>query len=165
MDCPHCGYELPEDIAAGALRYFQDRAEARAKEQSRAEQEEATAKLKEFANVEPNTEVANGGYVYILINAAIPGLVKVGKTEREPEERAKELSCGTGIPTPYCVAYEEWFADCSAAEEFVHTLLTANGYRVADNREFFSAPVKVAIKAVIEAKAREDKSNTVPPRR
>jgi hypothetical protein len=89
----------------------------------------------------------------------MPGLVKIGKTEREPDERAKELSGVTGIPTPYSVAYDEWFADCSRAEEYIHTLLTANGYRVADNREFFSVPVKVAIKAVVEAKAREEKAS------
>jgi DNA-directed RNA polymerase subunit RPC12/RpoP len=156
--CPHCGYVIGEDIARGALKYFQERLAERQKEQAAQEEAAAVAKLREYADEQPDQGQANGGYVYILINSAMPGVVKVGKTEREPEDRAKELSGVTGIPTPYSVAYDEWFADCSRAEEYIHTLLTANGYRVADNREFFSVPVKVAIKAVVEAKAREEKA-------
>lgn len=93
------------------------------------------------------------GFLYVLINASMPGVVKVGKTERDPESRAKELSGVTGVPTPFVVVYQEFFDDCSAAEEFVHALLEEGGYRVATNREFFSAPPKVAIQAVVKAKA------------
>jgi T5orf172 domain-containing protein len=32
------------------------------------------------------------GFVYILINPALPGYLKIGKTTRTPEERAKD--CG-----------------------------------------------------------------------
>ena len=95
----------------------------------------------------------NAGFIYVLINASIPDMVKVGKTERDPESRAKELSGVTGVPTPFIVAYKEFFNDCSAAEEYVHVLLEAQGYRVAANREFFAAPIHVAIQAVIKAKA------------
>lgn len=95
----------------------------------------------------------NAGFLYVLINASMPGVVKVGKTERDPESRAKELSGVTGVPTPFVVVYQEYFDDCSAAEEFVHALLEEDGYRVATNREFFSAPPQVTIQAVIKAKA------------
>ena len=102
------------------------------------------------------------GFLYVLVNSAMPGLVKVGKTQRDPETRAQELSGVTGIPTPFVVAYHEWFSDCSAAEDFVHAYLEEMGYRLAENREFFSAPVKVAIEAIIQAKARLDKVNGQP---
>jgi hypothetical protein len=69
----------------------------------------------------------------------MPGLVKVGKTTRSPEERAKELSSATGLPTPFIVVYEQYFQDCDLAEAFVHTYLAESGHRVADNREFFNA--------------------------
>jgi len=39
----------------------------------------------------------NEGWIYILINPAFKkDLLKIGKTKRQPEERAKELST-TGI--------------------------------------------------------------------
>jgi hypothetical protein len=88
------------------------------------------------------------GFLYILANSAMPGLVKIGKTIRSPSERAAELSAATGLPTPFIVVYEQLFRDCSAAEAFVHTHLAAQGYRVADNREFFNAPVNDVVRAI-----------------
>lgn len=88
------------------------------------------------------------GYLYVLANSAMPGLVKVGKTTRSPSERAGELSGATGLPTPFIVVYEQLFEDCGSAESFVHAYLTQNGYRVSDNREFFSAPVNNVVRAI-----------------
>jgi len=92
------------------------------------------------------------GYVYILINPSMDNLVKIGKTNRDPELRAKELSSTTGVPTPFIVVYECYFEECSNAEKFVHTDLENKGYRVSLNREFFEIPVKDAIDSVIKAK-------------
>lgn len=92
------------------------------------------------------------GFVYILINPSMEGLVKVGKTTREPKERADELSKATGVPTPFIVAYELAVHDCTSAEAFVHTYLEAKGYRVSSNREFFDAPLNIAIDAILEYK-------------
>ena len=88
------------------------------------------------------------GYLYVLANSAMPNMIKVGKTTRSPEERAIELSKATGLPTPFIVVYEQLFADCSEAEFFVHAYLEVKGYRVADNREFFNAPVSMVVKAI-----------------
>ena len=88
------------------------------------------------------------GYLYVLANSSMPGFSKVGKTTRNPTERAVELSGVTGLPTPFIVVYEQLFQDCGAAESFVHTFLAQNGYRVSDNREFFNAPVNVIIRAI-----------------
>ncbi len=96
--------------------------------------------------------VPGGGLLYVLVNSAMPGLVKVGRTERDAEARARELSSSTGVPTPFLVAYEESFDDCSDAERQVHRLLESQGYRIADNREFFCVPVKAAIQAIMETK-------------
>lgn len=113
------------------------------------------------AAAEARGELPGSGFVYVLINAAMPGLVKVGKTEREPGARAQELSSETGIPTPFAVAYDEWFEDCAAAERHVHALLESSGRRVADNREFFCVSVKFAIDAIMKAKVEARKSK--PP--
>lgn len=52
------------------------------------------------------------GYVYILSNAAMPGLLKIGKTTRTPDERARELARGTGVPGPYTVEHSVEVPDC-----------------------------------------------------
>ncbi len=88
------------------------------------------------------------GFLYVLANSAMQGMVKVGKTTRSPSERAAELSTATGLPTPFIVVYEQLFEDCTEAEAFVHTLLARKGFRVADNREFFNAPVNEVVRAI-----------------
>lgn len=88
------------------------------------------------------------GFLYVLANSAMQGMVKVGKTTRSPAERAAELSAATGLPTPFIVVYEQLFEDCTEAETFVHTLLASKGFRVADNREFFSAPANDVVRAI-----------------
>ena len=87
-------------------------------------------------------------YVYILINSSLPGLLKIGKTSRTPEERAAELSQNTNMPTPFMVAYEEQIPDSTTAEKFIHEELKNQGYRINDSREFFSIPLKEAIQIV-----------------
>ena len=94
---------------------------------------------------------STAGYVYILINPSLNGVVKIGKTQNNPDERAKELSSATGVPTPFFVAYSSYFKDCSAVEIFVHTRLESN--RLAGNREFFRVSVQKAIEIVREAEA------------
>ena len=88
------------------------------------------------------------GYIYILLNAAMPGYLKIGKTERSPENRAKELSCVTGVPSPFVVAYEILVRDCHEVERVLHEKLAK--HRVSGQREFFSVPLKDAISLVSE---------------
>ncbi|BCT69489.1 GIY-YIG nuclease family protein [Nitrosospira sp. NRS527] len=99
------------------------------------------------------------GYLYVLANSAMPGLVKVGKTTRTPSERAAELSGVTGLPSPFIVVYEQLFQDCNAAESFVHTHLAQNGFRISDNREFFNAPVNDIVRAIALAPGPIDKAS------
>ncbi len=94
----------------------------------------------------------NSGHVYVLINPSLDGLLKIGKTTRAPIDRAKELSSSTGVPTPFVVAYDAYFPDCSKAEQYVHVKLESKGYRLSPNKEFFDAPLKDVIDAIIEAK-------------
>lgn len=91
------------------------------------------------------------GYVYAMINPSMEGLVKVGKTSKDSKGRVSELSGATGVPTPFLLAFDAYFEDCSRGEEYVHTLLESSNYRVSSNREFFKAPLDVVIKAILEA--------------
>jgi len=90
------------------------------------------------------------GYIYALINPSLHGLVKVGKTVKEPEVRAKEISSDTGVPTPFIVAFKVFVSDCDSAEIFLHSLLQVKGFRINQNREFFNAPLEEIISSMIE---------------
>lgn len=103
--------------------------------------------------------MADGGYIYILINPSMEGLIKVGKTTKDPKERASELSKATGVPTPFIVAYQACVNNCSKAEMFVHIYLENKGYRVTSNREFFNAPLTEAVDAIFLYKQGVDKEN------
>jgi TPR repeat protein len=75
------------------------------------------------------------GYVYLLTNPSMPGQVKVGATERHPEDRRSELSAATGVPTPFDLVHWRAFGDCYAAEQALHVQWATQ--RVAARREFF----------------------------
>lgn len=83
------------------------------------------------------------GYVYILINDAMPGLVKIGCTKRSPEERKRELSRWTGIPLDFSVAYEIFSSDMKMLEKTIHKKL--DSCRVNKNKEFFKCDIDFAI--------------------
>jgi hypothetical protein len=89
--------------------------------------------------------MANPGYVYILYNSAMPTLVKVGQTTRDPSQRAREIG-GTGVPGDFAVAYEERVPDCVEAERRVHRALAQHRYN--PKREFFKLSLKDAIETV-----------------
>jgi len=44
------------------------------------------------------------GFIYVLSNEAMPGIVKVGITEKLAEDRAKKLH-GTGVPLAFDVEF------------------------------------------------------------
>ena len=92
--------------------------------------------------------MAAAGSIYILINPSIQGMLKIGKTTKSAEVRARELSTHTGLPTAFLVAYEVYVCDCDRAERDVHDRLKV--FRVSDDREFFSAPLKRAIEVLEE---------------
>lgn len=92
--------------------------------------------------------MSNPGYIYALINPALEGLVKIGKTTTNPVSRANQLSSATGVPMQFMVAHSVLVSDCDLAEKYAHGLLEKKGFRVSSNREFFQAPLPVAIDAI-----------------
>jgi T5orf172 domain len=86
------------------------------------------------------------GYVYAFMNPAMPGLIKIGGTERLPEKRAAELS-GTGVPFRFVHLYPEPVSDWIAAEAAVHKALATA--RVSRDREFFRIEPRVAVQTLI----------------
>lgn len=87
------------------------------------------------------------GYVYVLLNPAFPNLLKIGKTERHPRDRAKELD-GTGSPYPFVVAFWRYVYDPDKVERELHLRFSEN--RTSQQREFFSTEVVDVIEAMLE---------------
>lgn len=92
------------------------------------------------------SEEDRAGYVYILVNSALTGLVKIGLTRGTAKRRASDLSSGTGIPTPFIVAYEQLVADCVEVERRLHEKFAP--FRENARREFFRITPREAIDAL-----------------
>ncbi|MDB4373059.1 GIY-YIG nuclease family protein [Mariniblastus sp.] len=86
------------------------------------------------------------GYVYILTNPSLPGMVKIGQSEKSPQTQAKELSQQSGVPTPFTVAFEINIGNCEMVEERIHKRLEHT--RVNNNQEFFSISVDAAAEVI-----------------
>ena len=83
----------------------------------------------------------NRGYVYILTNDHMPGLVKVGRTTANPKIRARQLS-STGVPGEFIVKESEFSKDCKKLESMLHNLFQPT--RVNSQREFFKFDADLA---------------------
>lgn len=74
------------------------------------------------------------GIVYVITNPEMPGLVKIGMTDRTIEQRLRDLD-STGVPVPFeCVAAWE-FENAIEAESVLHRAF--DDRRVRRSREFF----------------------------
>lgn len=88
------------------------------------------------------------GFVYILLNPAFPNTIKIGKTNRSSESRAKELSRATGVPSDFIVLFDVLVSDNTEVERLLHAKFS--DYRVQSRKEFFSIPPKLAIETLRE---------------
>jgi hypothetical protein len=89
------------------------------------------------------------GVIYIAHNPRDgKSLFKVGKTERPPEERMKELTSAPSTIGRYSAIAYFVVTDIDAAEFACHKRL--NRYRVQDNREFFDIPLERLLQIVEE---------------
>lgn len=102
------------------------------------------------------------GYVYVLSNPRMPGLVKVGCSTRSVDERVAELNSATGVPASFVV--EAYFASSSPEdhEAEVHRRL---GAQRVQGKEFFESDVAEAVRiieAVVQARPRYERQ-PLPP--
>ena len=85
------------------------------------------------------------GFVYILRNAAMPGLLKIGFSVKVPTERAAELFT-TGVPEPFQVVYYCLVENAGKLESQLHQSLSA--YRYRWDREFFQVNLEFAVQSI-----------------
>lgn len=93
------------------------------------------------------------GLIYVLVNPSLEGLIKVGYTTRTIEERVKELSSSTSIPTSFIPIYWKRVSDVKHLEKLIHAQLTSSGF--SHGKEYFKVAPPLAIDliiSIIEAK-------------
>lgn len=98
----------------------------------------------------------SNGYLYVLINESMKGLIKIGITSINPTERARSLSSNTAVPTPFKVAYEVFVENCEELERKIHIEL--EDFRVNQRREFFNYPLNKAIE-IVQSYSNKGKGN------
>lgn len=90
--------------------------------------------------------------VYILTNEAMPGYIKIGRTETEVAQRMSSLDT-TGVPLPFQCYFAARVEDYASVEKMLHVAF--GDFRVRNSREFFKMdPYKA--KVVLEHIAVED---------
>tara|TARA_R110000868_G_scaffold348072_1_gene609011 strand:- start:41 stop:586 length:546 start_codon:yes stop_codon:yes gene_type:complete len=102
----------------------------------------------EFMNDKGYIQMGDGpNTVYIMSNPSIPGLYKIGSTRGSIEDRRKQLSSASGVPTPFKI---EWILKMEGnelqLENEVHYLLEHK--RNTMNREFFEVSLQEAINTI-----------------
>ena len=92
------------------------------------------------------------GWVYVLTHPAWDriGMVKIGKTGRDPRRRAAEITSVSGLLAPCTIACCAPVSDMAAAEVAVHRMLS--GHRMRQRRELFRVDAATA-RQVVEAVA------------
>ena len=85
-------------------------------------------KLIEFRTDQGSTPFSDEGIVYILSNPAMPGLVKIGKTNNL-QNRLNSLF-STGVPIPFRCVYAKRVKNYSQVESKLH-----NGLRSSEKTQ------------------------------
>jgi hypothetical protein len=86
------------------------------------------------------------GWIYVISNEAMPGLLKIGFSTKDPQLRARELA-NTGSPHPYVVEYDALVNAPHATEQRIHKALA----HVREGKEWFRCAIPEAIAAARDA--------------
>ena len=103
--------------------------------------------------------------VYVLTNEYMPGLVKIGMTQRESvQTRIDELSRHSGVPVAFTCHYAAALPDGTTATEVEKILHQLFGeHRVNQRKEFFKLPAEKVVLALSLARATEINLALQPP--
>jgi hypothetical protein len=85
------------------------------------------------------------GYIYVLSNSAMSGLLKIGYTTKDVKERVQELSNATGVPEPFQIEY--YYLTCNVEEVENRTHKHFSSKRVK-GKEFFNIEAEEAVKFI-----------------
>ena len=97
------------------------------------------------------------GWVYIVTNKAIPGLVKVGYTTRSDLKLRLQEFNQAGLPYPYEEAYALWVEEPRLIEQRTHQALAAH----RENKEWFRCSVERAKETIKKIAGPESAKATI----
>ena len=83
------------------------------------------------------------GYVYVMSNPSMPGMVKIGMTKNDPRLRAKDLTTATGVPAAFKVDGYIKTDNYHQVERIAHDHF--HEFRINGAREFFAVKSEDAI--------------------
>lgn len=89
----------------------------------------------------------NVGHVYVMLNPAMPGIVKIGRTREQAKARARQLY-STGVPKEFVVLWQELVHDSDEVEKEIHARFKSS--RLNPRREFFKVEPQEAIRTLME---------------
>jgi len=98
------------------------------------------------------------GFIYIMSNPSHPGLLKIGQTGKDPEERRKELG-STGVVQDFVLEYRALSEDYESLEREIHRALA--NVRTNPKKEFFNISVPEAVNKIREISGNRIESDKV----
>lgn len=101
------------------------------------------------------------GFIYAMSNKSMPGILKIGMTERSVEERLKEANSPSFIPIPFIIEIFKQVKNCKEKEKLIHQILHSK--RVNPKRDFFQVSLEeiVPIFELIEPLNNEDQNDKI----
>lgn len=81
------------------------------------------------------------GYLYCFTNIYLPGICKVGKTERQPTERLKDANSDTWSPPSWKCEFSKYVKEYSQKELLIHRILEDMSEHIP-RREMFKISVE-----------------------
>ncbi len=101
--------------------------------------------------------------VYVLTNPAMPGLVKIGKTQNEDAAARMAQLYTTGVPFPFNVEFVCRVKNPDSVEKALHQAFAP--HRVNPKREFFQieSSQAIAILKLLHVKDATDQFQATPP--
>lgn len=86
------------------------------------------------------------GYLYVMSNSTMPGLLRIGATTGLPDHHAEEL-LNRSVPAPFVIEFAIWHENVHEITEDVHLYL--GHCRVVTSRCFFQVSLREAIHAIV----------------
>ena len=110
----------------------------------------------ELIRTEEENNKNSNGFIYVLKNPSLKGMVKIGATTtKAPRKKCEELSSTSTIPTPFNIVYSKPSMNPFKAVSLVHAIL--DEYRVYKNSDFFNVDVDPTIDLIEDIEKRLNK--------